>query len=147
MQSPQDSLTHEAAALFRLVDSIDRFVAEQQNSYTYTDSTETFFRKIRADAEATKKVISNVVQESARRPEDIERRYPGRPIGQLILLHVARKHDPNARVKSTYFGPVYPEAPPFKNPEEDLLKIGIRRTSIICKGTIENGQFTREPRD
>jgi hypothetical protein len=75
MQSPQDSLTHEAAALFRLVDSIDRFVAEQQNSYTYTDSTETFFRKIRADAEATKKVISTVVQESARRPEDIERRY------------------------------------------------------------------------
>lgn len=73
--------------------------------------------------------------------------YPGRPIGQLILLHVARRHDPNARVKSTYFGPVYPEAPPFKNPEEDLLTIGIRRTSIIRKGTIENRQFTPEPRD
>src|SRR6266436_581445 len=29
--------------------------------------------------------------------------YPGRPIGQLILLHVDWKHDPAAKVKSTYF--------------------------------------------
>jgi dCTP deaminase len=71
--------------------------------------------------------------------------YPGRPIGQLVLLHVNRKHDPAAKVKSTYFGPVYPEAPPFKNPEEDLLKIGIHRTSVIRKGTIENDQFIPEP--
>jgi dCTP deaminase len=70
--------------------------------------------------------------------------YPGRPIGQLILLHVNRK--PNSEKKeSTYFGPVYPEAPPFKNPEEDLLKIGIRRTSVIRKGIVEGGQFIAEP--
>ena len=71
--------------------------------------------------------------------------YPGRPIGQLILLHVNRKHDPAAKVKSTYFGPVYPEAPPFKNPEQDLRKIGIHRTSIIRKGTIEKAVFQSEP--
>jgi dCTP deaminase len=70
--------------------------------------------------------------------------YPGRPIGQLVLLHVERK--PNLEKKeSTYFGPVYPEAPPFKNPEEHLLKIGIRRTSVIRKGTMENSQFNLEP--
>jgi dCTP deaminase len=71
--------------------------------------------------------------------------YPGRPIGQLILLHVDLKHDPAAKVKSTYFGPVYPEAPPFKNPEEDLLKIGVRRTSVIRKGTMVDRKFEPEP--
>ena len=60
------------------------------------------------------------------------------------LLHVDRKHHPAAKVRSTYFGPVYPEAPPFKNPEADLLKIGIRRTSIIRKGTMEDGIFKPE---
>ena len=71
--------------------------------------------------------------------------YPGRPIGQLVLLHVNRKQDPGAKVDSTYFGPVYPEAPPFKNPEEDLLKLGIHRTRVLRKGTIENSRFVPEP--
>jgi dCTP deaminase len=71
--------------------------------------------------------------------------YPGRPIGQLILLHVDLKHDPAAKVKSTYFGPVYPEAPPFKNPEDDLLKIGVRRTSVLRKGIIVDRKFEPEP--
>jgi dUTPase len=70
--------------------------------------------------------------------------YPGRPIGQLILL-VDLKHDPAAKVKSTYFGPVYPEAPPFKNPEDDLLKIGVRRTSVLRKGIIVDRKFEPEP--
>jgi dCTP deaminase len=68
--------------------------------------------------------------------------YPGRPIGQLILLHVARDYDPDAKIESTYFGPIHPEAPPFNNPEEDLAKIGVRRTAVIRKGTIgESGTF------
>ena len=65
--------------------------------------------------------------------------YPGRPIGQLILLHVGRSHDVNECVKSSYFGPVHPEAPHFKNPEQDLLKIGVRRTEVIRKGVIDDG--------
>jgi dCTP deaminase len=68
--------------------------------------------------------------------------YPGRPIGQLILLHIEREHDPNKKIGSTYFGPIYPEAPPFKNPEEDLRGLGIRETSVIRKGTIDrDGHF------
>lgn len=75
MQSPEDSLIHEASALYRLVDSIDRFVAEQQSSYTYTDSTEALFRYVRISAQATKQQVSTIIAESARRPADIERRY------------------------------------------------------------------------
>ena len=67
--------------------------------------------------------------------------YPGKPIAQLVLLHVNREHDPKLKAKGTYFGPVYPEAPPFKNPEEDLRKIGVHRTSVIRKGVVENGKF------
>jgi dCTP deaminase len=68
--------------------------------------------------------------------------YPGRPIGQLILLQIARSYRRGAKVDSTYFGPVYPEAPPFRNPEEDLKEMGIRRTAVIRKGTInERGEL------
>jgi dCTP deaminase len=71
--------------------------------------------------------------------------YPGRPIGQLILLHVGRVLEPNRRIDSTYFGPVHPEAPPFRNPEEDLRKIGVRRTAVIRKGIVnEQGIFVAE---
>ncbi len=71
--------------------------------------------------------------------------YPGRPIGQLISLHVARVLDQNRKIDSTYFGPIHPEAPPFRNPEEDLRKIGVRRTAVIRKGIVnEEGIFERE---
>jgi hypothetical protein len=30
---------------------------------------------------------------------------------------------------TSYFGPVYPEAPKFQNPEDDLLDIGVTRTA------------------
>jgi hypothetical protein len=82
MRSPRDSLIHEAAALFRLVDSIDRFVAEHQNSFSYTDSTENFFRGIRTEADTAKQRISAIVQESKKKPGDIETRY--RP--ELLIL-------------------------------------------------------------
>jgi dCTP deaminase len=65
--------------------------------------------------------------------------YPGRPIGQLILLHVNREHDPARKIKSTYYGPVQPEAPPFKNPEDDLQRIGVSKTEVIRKGSVTPG--------
>ena len=72
--------------------------------------------------------------------------YPGRPIGQLVLLHVNRKHDPASKVIVYTLRPGLSGVFPFKNPEEDLLKIGIRRTSVIRKGTVEDGRpFTPEP--
>jgi dCTP deaminase len=63
--------------------------------------------------------------------------YPGRPIGQLVLLHVQRDHDPEAKIASTYFGPVYPEAPHFDDPENDLRRLGVPSTAVIRKGTID----------
>jgi dCTP deaminase len=69
--------------------------------------------------------------------------YPGRTIAQLVLLYVERLHDPSAKIKSTYFGPTYPEAPPFQNPEQDLRHIGVSRTAVIRRGTIdESGKFS-----
>lgn len=71
--------------------------------------------------------------------------YPGRPICQLILLRIAPieaenedskalqkskgGNDTSTRPDKNYFGPVYPEAPKFNNPEDDLLKIGVTRVS------------------
>lgn len=65
--------------------------------------------------------------------------YPGRSICQLILMRIApvqgqdRKPAKTASMEPTadenYFGPVYPEAPKFRNPQEDLLRIGVTRVS------------------
>jgi dCTP deaminase len=53
--------------------------------------------------------------------------YPGRLVAQMILFEV-----PEAKASTqwtgTYMGPVYPEAPTFLDPAEDLKKIGIRST-------------------
>lgn len=57
--------------------------------------------------------------------------YPGRLIGQLVLMEVGPDEEGPHDLKQNYFGPVYPEAPRFKNPEEDLLDIGIAETSIL----------------
>jgi dCTP deaminase len=68
--------------------------------------------------------------------------YPGRKIAQLVLLHVARDHDASAKLKSTYFGPIHPEAPSFKNPEDDLRAIGVRLSAVIRHGRIGlDGKF------
>ena len=50
--------------------------------------------------------------------------YPGRLICQLILLTVERPCTPG-KMSGTYLGPVYPEAPKFRRPEDDLSEIGI----------------------
>jgi len=63
--------------------------------------------------------------------------YPGRKIGQMVLMHVAvqksKEREVAAILDNTYFGPVYPGAPPFKNPEVDLSVIGVRRVRVIPK--------------
>jgi dCTP deaminase len=50
--------------------------------------------------------------------------YPGRLICQLILIEVLAPSTPR-KMSGTYLAPVYPEAPRFEDPEEDLAKIGI----------------------
>jgi len=51
--------------------------------------------------------------------------YPGRLIGQLILLKLSPVGKPKAKLSGTYLAPVYPEAPQFKDPQEDLAEIGV----------------------
>ncbi len=57
--------------------------------------------------------------------------YPGRPIAQLILMDVWPKPEEKHRIDGTYIGPIYPEAPRFKSPEEELKAIGVKRVWTI----------------
>ena len=68
--------------------------------------------------------------------------YPGRPICQLVLMRLARKEkdvevegigasQEVSDIETNYFGPVYPEAPKFRNPEDDLLGIGIKHVKCL----------------
>ena len=74
--------------------------------------------------------------------------YPGRLIGQLILLRLAEVQEgegaepadkpEKSPLGATYFGPIYPEPPKFNNPDDDLWKIGVRATwriseIVICR--------------
>ncbi len=65
--------------------------------------------------------------------------YPGRKIGQMVLMHVAipkgEETKSAALLDTTYFGPMYPEAPPFKNPEDDLFSIGVQAVRKISGPT------------
>jgi dCTP deaminase len=76
--------------------------------------------------------------------------YPGRSICQLILMRLApQENDVEVEsieapqevfdVKANYFGPVYPEAPKFHNPEDDLLGIGIKH--VKCLKQVELSWF------
>ncbi len=51
--------------------------------------------------------------------------YPGRPICQLILMDVNDGGPKPEKLSGTYFAPVYPEAPIFPDPREELRRIGI----------------------
>jgi hypothetical protein len=59
--------------------------------------------------------------------------YPGRLIGQLVLMDILRP-DPAQKLSGSYLGPVYPEAPLFKDPSEDLADIGIKRYRDPLRG-------------
>src|SRR2546425_4174968 len=51
--------------------------------------------------------------------------YPGRLIGQLILMELTGAEANEPKLSGTYLAPIYPEAPLFKDPVEDLNQIGI----------------------
>jgi dCTP deaminase len=68
--------------------------------------------------------------------------YPGRAMCQLVLmqnnmgtedtgLRDGAKGDGASRSAPNYFGPVYPEAPKFRKPEDDLRRIGVIRVSRL----------------
>ncbi len=51
--------------------------------------------------------------------------YPGRLVAQLILFDTPDAKPPKKQ-SGTYMGPVYPEAPKFKNPEQELEMLGVK---------------------
>jgi hypothetical protein len=75
MQSPQDRLIHEATSLFRLVESIARFVAEQEGLYSYTEATQSLFSHVRIQAEHTRKLASEIIEKHAHANGEPELRY------------------------------------------------------------------------
>src|SRR5712692_3214240 len=55
--------------------------------------------------------------------------YPGRLVSQLIFFEVVgAKAVP--KQSGTYFGPVYPEAPVFRDPQQDLAMVGVNQTEF-----------------
>jgi hypothetical protein len=60
--------------------------------------------------------------------------YPGRSIGQLILMELAKGNGREPKLSGTYLAPVYPEAPVFADPKEDLQKIGVPESDIKFPG-------------
>jgi len=50
---------------------------------------------------------------------------PGRLIAQLVLMQTSEESPKNELFSSKYLGPVYPEAPIFRDPAEDLARIGV----------------------
>jgi len=75
MQSPQDRLIHEATSLFRLVESIDRSVAEHEGLYSYTEATQGLFSHVHSQAEYTKKLASEIIEKHAHAGGEPELRY------------------------------------------------------------------------
>ncbi len=57
--------------------------------------------------------------------------YPGRPMAQLILMEVRPVPPRTDTLDGVYLGPIYPEAPKFRNPAEDLSSIGVKSTWVI----------------
>jgi len=50
--------------------------------------------------------------------------YPGRLVAQLILFDTPSAKAPDKQ-SGTYMGPIYPEAPKFKDPEQELALLGV----------------------
>lgn len=67
--------------------------------------------------------------------------YPGRPICQLILMDLNAGGLKPEKLSGTYIAPVYPEAPIFSDPREELKRIGIPPKDFVPPG--HNNQ-TRE---
>jgi dCTP deaminase len=67
--------------------------------------------------------------------------YPARLVAQLILFDVT-KAEKTTRQSGTYLGPVYPEAPVFRDPGQDLATIGVLKTTLP---TVRKSRFRRCP--
>jgi hypothetical protein len=68
MQSPERHLIHEATSLYRLIESIDQFVAEHENLFAYTDATEMFFKSVHQRATNARAKVSGIVEKHLQLP-------------------------------------------------------------------------------
>lgn len=64
--------------------------------------------------------------------------YPGRPICQLIFLELSGNRPLAVKLSGSYIAPVYPEAPEFCDPLEDLKKIGVPEVDFAVPGHRRN---------
>ena len=90
MPIARNSLIHEATSLYRLVDSIDRLVAEHEGSFAYSAANQRFFSEIRNYAAAAKKSVSRIVESASQTEEESASRYEGELIiqkGHWKTLH------------------------------------------------------------
>lgn len=56
--------------------------------------------------------------------------YPGRLIGQLILMRLESASKQEGRLSGSYLAPTFPEAPSFREPEDDLRSIGVNHVRL-----------------
>jgi dCTP deaminase len=65
--------------------------------------------------------------------------YPGRLVAQLILFDVSDAK-PTGKQSGTYMGAVYPEAPIFSEPAQDLALLGVHQTDRPKVKTPQTGR-------
>jgi len=56
--------------------------------------------------------------------------YPGRLIGQLILMKLEDASKEEGLLSGSYLAPTFPEAPSFREPQQDLFAIGISNVRL-----------------
>jgi len=143
MQDAQGSLIHEATSLFRLVESIDRFVGEHGNLYAYTSATRRFFRLIHEHSEGAKKEISAIIQQAAVTPGPLASRYTG----QLLIMKGRWKTLHTYITPATDAHTLKIPVPLIQMATEDLHLIpGMQDAAIVALLTPELMYYQNNPR-
>jgi dCTP deaminase len=60
--------------------------------------------------------------------------HPGVRVGQLVLQKVDPVPEKDPRLKGSYLGPIYPEAPKFRKLKEELAPLGISDSELDLPG-------------
>jgi len=135
-------LIHEATSLFRLVESIDIFVAEHENLFSYTEATQAFFLHIHDQAAVTRNSVSDIIEKLAQAPEHAAPRYRR----ELII------HKDRWRTLHTYIKPATDAhtlnlpSPLIQMATEDLRRIpGMEGTAVVVLLTPELMYYHNTP--
>jgi hypothetical protein len=143
MPNLHEGLIHEAAALFRLVDSVAKFIAEHRNTYSYTDATNRFLDRITDRAERTKDRVSNLVLVSPKSPEERQQLYAEIAVEKNLwrILHTYVKPASDAHILQL-------PAPLLDLASRQLRSInGLEDIELVALLTPELMYFQNFPRD